>query len=258
MAQTQRSGLPRLWFSVAVPLGINGGAARHSKTGRLYPKAGWNHPKQQPLSPQACPTSYLHSLPETHRSYPKLGRHLFFLFIAVRRTARAGRLPTGGPQHAACASRVAVPPGRPPHRNNAPLPLLFVRFVLGALLALSSSGRSLRGPRQRELRASAAGGFGPRDSTSRRSTTHSSLVGSSPPQFCRVRAARSGGGPKAQRAGPAPVGSQQFRPNHRPFITTFCRVRFRPQPAENEILRPRRPVKDAVRPLRIRGLRADR
>ncbi len=49
-----------------------------------------------------------------------------------------------------------------------------------------------------------------------------------------VRAARSGGGPKAQRAGPAPVGSQQFRPNHRPFITTFCRVRFRPQPAENE------------------------
>ena len=35
-------------------------------------------------------------------------------------------------------------------------------------------------------------------------------------------------------------------------------IRFRPQPAQNEILRPRRPVKDAVRPLRIRGLRADR
>ncbi len=180
MAQTQRSGLPRLWFSVAVPLGINGGAARHSKTGRLYPKAGWNHPKQQPLSPQACPTSYLHSLPETHRSYPKLGRHLFFLFIAVRRTARAGRLPTGGPQHAACASRVAVPPGRPPHRNNAPLPLLFVRFVLGALLALSSSGRSLRGPRQRELRASAAGGFGPRDPLGRKSTAQSTANKFSP------------------------------------------------------------------------------
>ncbi len=33
--------------------------------------------------------------------------------LAARRAARAGRLPPGGPQHAACASRIAVPPERP-------------------------------------------------------------------------------------------------------------------------------------------------
>ncbi len=58
----------------------------------------------------------------------------------------------------------------------------------------------------RELRASRWGGsFGPRGSASRRNSTNKSAQtttkGSA--QFCRVRAARSPGGPKAQRASPA-------------------------------------------------------
>ena len=47
-----------------------------------------------------------------------------------------------------------------------------------------------------ELRASAAGGCGPRGSTSRKSNNAQSPANSSD-QFCRVRTARSGGGPKA-------------------------------------------------------------
>ncbi len=55
------------------------------------------------------------------------------------------------------------------------------------------------------LRASRGERFGPRGSASRRNSTNKSAQtttkGSA--QFCRVRAARSPGGPKAQRAGPA-------------------------------------------------------
>ena len=55
------------------------------------------------------------------------------------------------------------------------------------------------------MRASRGERFGPRGSASRRNSTNKSAQtttkGSA--QFCRVRAARSPGGPKAQRAGPA-------------------------------------------------------
>ncbi len=50
-----------------------------------------------------------------------------------------------------------------------------------ALFALSSSGRSLRGQKQRQLRPSAAGGCGPRDPLGRKSNTSFTA------QSCRVR-----------------------------------------------------------------------
>ena len=49
-----------------------------------------------------------------YRAQYEIGR-----VFATQRVARAGRLPTGGPQHAACASRVAVPPGRPSAQSSA-------------------------------------------------------------------------------------------------------------------------------------------
>ncbi len=67
------------------------------------------------------------------------------------------------------------------------------------LFTPSLSGRSLRGPLQRQLRASAAGGFGPRDSTSRKNTAHSSLLRCSLPAVSatspdKLQSAAWGGG----------------------------------------------------------------
>ena len=97
----------------------------------------------------------------------------------------------------------------------------------------------------RELRASRWGGsFGPRGSASRRNSINKSAQtttkGSA--QFCRVRAARSGGGPKAQRAGPAVLrtaeaqhflsDSSSARPPHAPLKRRprrgrrFCESRY--------------------------------
>ena len=59
------------------------------------------------------------------------------------------------------------------------------------------------------MRPSAVGGFGPRDPKGRKSSAPFT------DHVCRVRAARSGGGPKAQRVSPAPLK----------VATTFYRVR---------------------------------
>ena len=166
-----------------------------------------------------------------------------------------------------------------------------------------------------ELRASAAGGFGPRDPLGRKnSATSTAQIGqvrpvAHPPERLRrwatgpavrrtakarpielphstmfvlghtliktVRRQRrrneaqpslrkckyfSGSKPAGPKTSMASCGPPRSEASARAALRAAEAqpIRFRPQPAQNEILRPRRPVKDAVRPLRIRGLRADR
>ena len=94
-ALAQSGGRSCLWSSVALPLGING-AARH-------PNTGWNYPKQSPAST------------------------LFELNPAVHRTARAGRLPSGGPQ---THDVRCVPPRRPTHKSYPQSPPKSFKFGL--------------------------------------------------------------------------------------------------------------------------------
>ncbi len=114
-------------------------------------------------------------------------------FTAVRRTARAGRLPLGRPANSRCSLRSARASNPNQFQPNAPLQFCRVR------------------PRRALLMQPAAGGGGElRGSKSRRSSTHS------PPQFCRIRAARYhlsqpksvgfvlGAPPRAAKASPLP------------------------------------------------------
>ena len=79
-----------------------------------------------------------------------------------------------------------------------------------ALFAFGLSGRSLRDPLQRELRASAAGGFGSRDSASRKSTVQPTAQNTAPcPPHCG-----SAGAP------PVPLGTRKMggsTPKRRPL-----------------------------------------
>ena len=78
----------------------------------------------------------------------------------ARATHLSFRFVLGAPPTRRCLRALRLGSLYPNKRTAIPLGI--------ALFALSSSGRSLRGPQQRQLRASAAGGFGPRDSTSRK------------------------------------------------------------------------------------------
>ena len=90
--------------------------------------------------------------------------------------------------------------------------------------------RSLWGLKQCQLRASAAGGFGPRDPK---------------------------GSQKLDQP-LSPIHNQRFSLVRSSKFAPILSGSFSAAASGERILRPRRPVKDAVRPLRIRGLRADR
>ena len=80
-----------------------------------------------------------------------------------RRPSAQARRPLRSQEHSPFTVLRNSSSARPPRAAKAsPSPRTAIPQGI-ALLALSSSGRSLRGPQQRQLRASAAGGFGPRD-----------------------------------------------------------------------------------------------
>ncbi len=77
----------------------------------------------------------------------------------------------------------------------------------------------------------------------------------------KVQSNSVGFGLRAPRVGRRPSAQARrfYEPQKQsPFTASILRNAFSAATSEERILRPRRPVKDAVRPLRIRGLRADR
>ena len=179
----------------------------------------------------------------------------FELNPAVRRTAQAGATPGVGLQ--LCEARF-----RPRWLRPAPLKLPYWGRTTYSFLT-KWAGRP-GGTTTIDARAACCGP--PVGRRPARATLQvAEAVPCSPPQFCQIRAARSGGGPNdpARRPGD-PKGSQVFslthHPTHRPFITTFCRVRpvahppealraWATRPATQRVARAR-PLCDEVRPRR--------
>ena len=95
-------------------------------------------------------------------------------------------------------------------------------------------GRSLRGPQQRQLRASAAGGFGPRDSASRRNSANKSVqfAALNSPLFFQIRPVAHSpraAKPLGDEAGD-PKGLHKHCPQLAPVlgpVSTSLRLRFR-------------------------------
>ena len=184
----QQCELSRLRSSVALPLGINGDA-RHSKDGRGTFIGVLCGPKPAGFGVEAGSKRRCASLRggrlRPARLFEPQEQSSFLLTIRsqpisvrrhpMRRTARLKEPQKLGPFLGTTTPHSPPPFCKVRPRRASPASLKAslrprTAIPLGiALFALSSSGRSLRGPQQRQLRASAVRGFGPRDSASRKS-----------------------------------------------------------------------------------------